>query len=426
MTTSPTQAPPSAGRADPLPGLDLARPDLHHTLDLQGVFADLRREHPVSWHGAKSRPGFWSVTRYADVLRVHRDTASFTATHGMTIDSVGAAPDPASGMMVEVTDPPEHRRLRRAIGGFFGDGAVAAMAPDVEALVRRLLGEVRDRGRPVDFVAEVAARLPAQVGGLLLGLPPEDCDWISERTALVFLSGTAVEDGRVVDLDAQATRANEELLGYFSKLVRSGRRQTGRRGLVQQLAEGSAGRDGLTKGEVVLNALNMAIAGTQTTRNSLGNMLMAFIQCPEGFRKVSREPGAVATAVEESVRWANPVRHLTRVATRDVELGGRLVRAGDPLVLWQISANRDEQVFPMPHVFDVHRHPNPHIGFATGVHSCPGSGLARLQMRTVLKVMTELFSGVETAGVPELVRSNFLHGYERLPVRFIARDEEER
>ncbi|MEV7390530.1 MULTISPECIES: cytochrome P450 [unclassified Streptomyces] len=423
MTTT-LDTPPSTERTDPVPHLDLARPDLHHTLDLQGVFADLRHAHPVSWHGPKSRPGFWSVTRHADVVRVYRDTATFTATHGMTIDSVGPDPDPATGMMAEVTDPPEHRRLRRGIGGFFTDGAVAAMEPDVRALVRRLLTGIRDRDEPVDFVPEAAARIPTQVAGLLLGLPPEDLDWIAERTAQVFLSGEAVQDGRRADLDAQATRANGELLSYFSKLVRSGRRQAGRRGLVQQLSEGTASRDGLTKGEVILNALNMAIAGTQTTRNSLGNMLLAFVQCPQSFRDLCADPELVPSAVEESVRWANPVRHITRVATRDVDLGGRAVRAGDPVVLWQISANRDETVFALPHVFDIRRHPNPHIGFATGAHSCPGSGLARLQMRTTLTCLTELFTGVELAGTPELVRSNFLHGYEHLPVRFTARHKE--
>jgi cytochrome P450 len=422
--TSTLDAPLSTERTDPVPDLDLARPDLHHTLDLQGVFSDLRREHPVSWHGPKSRIGFWSVTRHADVVRVYRDTATFTATHGMTIDSVGPDPDPAAGMMAEVTDPPEHRRLRRGIGGFFSAGAVAAMEPDVDALVRRLLTGIRDRDEQVNFVPEVAVRIPTQVAGLLLGLPPEDLDWIAERTAQVFLSGDATVEGRLVDLDAQATRANGELLSYFSKLVRSGRRGAGRPGLVQQLAEGTAGRDGLTKGEVILNALNMAIAGTQTTRNSLGNMLLAFVQFPQSFQALGRQPQLVPSAVEESVRWANPVRHLTRVATRDVELGGRTVRAGEVVVLWQVSANRDEAVFPLPHVFDIRRHPNPHIGFATGVHSCPGSGLARLQMRTTLACLTELFAGVELVGVPELVRSNFLHGYERLPVRFTARDKE--
>ena len=414
--TSLLEATPAAERADELPGFDLALPDLHHSTDLAAVFAELRRDRPVCWHGPKSRPGFWSVTRHADVVRVYRETSVFSARHGMTIDTVGPEPDPAADMMVEVTDPPEHRRLRRGIGGFFSDGAVAALEPEVDALIRRLLTGIRDRAEPIDFIPEFAVRVPAQVGGLLLGLPPEDLDWIAERTAQVFLAGA--------DFDAQARQANEELLGYFARLVRSRRRHVGRRGLVQQLAEGTATREGLSTGEVILNALNMAIAGTQTTRSSLGNMLMALVEHPDTLRQLQREPELVASAVEESVRWANPVRHIARMALQDVELGGRTIRAGEPVIVWQSSANRDEAVFDEPHVFDIRRHPNPHIGFATGAHSCPGSGLARLQMRLSLGHMAELFDGVELAGEPELVHSNFLHGYERLPVRFTARHTE--
>lgn len=418
--TSTMDKPAIGERTDPIPGIDLARPDLHHVMDLQAVFADLRREHPVFWHGEKSHAGFWAVTRHSEAVRVYRDTETFTATHGMTLDSLRPDRDPAVGLMVEVTDPPDHRRLRRGIGGFFSAGAVSAMTAQIDALVVRLLNDIRARDEPVDFVATVANRVPTFAAGLLLGLPAEDLDWIASRTSRVFLSGQEASDGQPVNPREQAERANADLLGYFAKLVRSGRHRSGTRGLVQQLAEGSANRDGLTTGEVVLNALNLAIAGNETTRCSLGNMVLALIQFPDSFQALRRDRALVATAVEEVVRWANPVRHLTRVATRDVGLGGQHVTARDPVVVWPQSANRDETVFDLPHVFDVHRHPNPHIGFATGTHSCPGSGLARAQMRTALSRMVELFETVELAGVPRPVRSNFMQGYESLPVRFTA------
>jgi cytochrome P450 len=400
-------------RIDPIPGIDLASPDPHRTMDLPGVFADLRREHPVFWHEAKSRAGFWSVTRYADAVRVYRDTGSFTATHGMTLDSLRPDRDPASGMMVEVTDPPEHRRLRRSIGAFFSAGAVSGMAPAIDELVVGLLTGILDRDEPVDFVQAVASRVPTYAAGILLGLPVDDLDWIATRTSQVFRSGERA-------LSQQAMEANEDLMAYFAKLVRAGKRRSGTvRGLVQRLAQGTGDREGLTTGEVILNALNLAIAGTQTTRSSLSTMTLALTRYPESFQALRKDPALVPTAVEEAVRWANPVRHLTRTATRDVELGGQALRAGDPVVVWPFSANRDEAVFHLPHVFDIRRHPNPHIGFATGTHSCPGSGLARLQMRTTLRRMVELFSCVTLAGAPEPTRSNFLLGYERLPVRFM-------
>jgi cytochrome P450 len=403
-------------RRDPIPRIDLADPDPARTAELDQVFTGLRCEHPVFWHGPKSRPGFWAVIRYAETVQVYRDAGTFTATHGMTIDSLRPDPDPASGMMVEVTDPPEHRRLRRSIGALFADGVVGDLAPAIGDYARALLTVVRDHGGTVDFVEAVASKIPTHAAGLLLGLPPGDLEWITSRTAQVFLSGP--DGGAGGDLRAEAEQANSELLSYFARLLRATKRGTAAGGLVQRLAAGTATRDSLTTGEVILNALNLAIGGTTTTRSLLTNLMHALLHCPGVFQALRDDPRAVPTAVEEAVRWANPVRHLTRVATRDVELAGQAIRAGDPVVVWPRSANRDETVFRQPHVFDIHRHPNPHIGFAAGPHSCPGTALARAQLRATLQHMLETFTGAEAAGPAEPIQSNFLHGYTRLPVRF--------
>ena len=418
MTTTSAAPGPLLDRTDPIPDIDLADPDPARTPVLDHVFTGLRLAHPVFWHGPKSRPGFWAVIRYAEVMRVYRDSASFSAAHGMTLDSLRPDQDPASGMMVEVTDPPEHRRLRRSIGAFFADGVVADLAPAIDEYVRELLIGARDRGGTVEFVEAVAARIPTHAAGLLLGLPPGDLEWITSRTSKVFLSGP--KPGMRGDLREEAEQANGELLGYFARLLRTTRHGSGAEGLVRRLAAGTASRDSLTTGEVVLNALNLAIGGTTTTRSVLTNLMHALVQFPEAFQALRDEPSAVPMAVEEAVRWANPVRHLARVATRDVELAGKVIRAGDPVVVWPRSANRDESVFSQPHAFDIHRHPNPHIGFAAGPHSCPGTGLGRVQLRAMLSHLLAIFSGCEPAGPAELMQSNFLHGYARLPVRFTA------
>lgn len=398
--------------SDPIPDIDLADPDPARAAALDEIFTGLRPAHPVFWHGAKSRPGFWAVIGYAETMQVYRDSGTFSATHGMTIDSLRPDQDPASGMMVEVTDPPEHRRLRRSVGAFFADGVVTELTPVVDAYVRRLLTEVHEHGGTVDFVEAVAARVPTHAAGLLLGLPLADLDWITARTAQVFLSGSGTRG----DLREAAEQANGELLSYFAKQLR--KRGTGDDSLVRRLAAGTANREALTTGEAVLNALNLAIGGTTTTRSVLTNLMEALLRFPEVFQALRDEPSAVPSAVEEAVRWANPVRHLARVATRDVELAGMDVRAGDPVLVWPRSANHDESVFAEPHRFDIHRRPNAHIGFAAGPHSCPGTGLARVQLRAVLGHMLDLFSAAEPAGPAELMQSNFLHGYTHLPVRF--------
>ena len=415
---SSTSPGPVLDRTDPIPDIDLADPDPARTPDLERILATLRPVHPVFWHGPKSRPGFWAVIRYAETMRVYRDPTTFSATNGMTLDSLRPGPDPASGMMVEVTDPPEHRRLRRSIGALFADGVVTDLEPEIDRYVRRLLVAVRDRGGTVDVVEAVASRVPTHAAGLLLGLPPADLDWITSRTSRVFLSRAAADDGG--DLRQEAEQANGELLGYFSRLLRTSRHRSDADGLVQRLAAGTADRDALTTGEVVLNALNLAIGGTTTTRAALTNLLDALSRMPDVFASLRANPSAVPTAVEEAVRWGNPVRHLARVATCDVELAGQAIKEGDPVVVWPRSANRDEAVFAQPDTFDAGRHPNPHIGFAAGPHSCPGTALGRAQLRAVLRHTVDLFTACEPAEGARLIQSNFLHGYERLPMRFTA------
>ncbi|MEV4706153.1 cytochrome P450 [Actinoplanes sp. NPDC049316] len=416
MTATETASGAAAGRTDPIPDLDLADPDPARTPGIDALLAGLRRDRAVFWHGPKSRPGFWAVLGYEATLKVYRDSATFSAAHGMTLDTLRAERDPAGGLMLEVTDPPEHRRLRRSVAGIFADGIVATLTPQIDRYARDLLVRIRDGGTEIDFAEAVAARIPTHAAGLLLGLPPEDLDWITERTALVFLSGGPADAG--VDQRAAAEQANGELLGYFARLLRRVRPGSGAETFVQRLAAGTGKRDALSTGEVVLNALNVAIGGTTTTRSALTNLMEALIRYPAVFAALRAGPEAVPAAVEEAVRWGNPVRHLARVATRDVQLAGAPVRAGDPVVVWPRSANRDEAVFARPETFDPHRHPNPHLGFAAGTHGCPGTALGRAQLRAVLRHTVDLFGGAEAAGPAELIRSNFLHGYAHLPVRF--------
>lgn len=403
-----------ADRLDPIPDFDLADPWRTDRPDLDVLFARLRSDgHAVFWHGPKSRPGFWAVIAHAETLQVYRNSATFTATHGMTLDTLQAERDPASGLMLEVTDPPEHRRLRRSVSTLFGDGIVNELTPVITDYVGTTLADLQD-SEDTDFVESVASRIPTYSAGLLLGLPRDDLDWVASQTAVVFLSDAGCREG---PLREDAQRANNELLAYFAKWFRASiRAGEPRARLVDHLATATANGNSLTAGEAVLNALNLAIGGMTTTRALLSNLAHVLATNRHIFRAIRDDPDVVPAAVEEAVRWANPVHHLTRVATADAFLGGRSIRAGDAVVVWPRSANRDESVFPQPEVFDVRRSPNQHIGFAAGAHSCPGAPLARAQLRATLQAIAVNFTDLGLAGTPELMKSNFLHGYSRLPV----------
>jgi cytochrome P450 len=398
-------------RTDPIPDLDLGDPDPASSPLRDATLDRLRAEHPVFWHAPKSRPGFWAVISYRHAMQVYRDSATYSASHGMTLDSLRPEPDPASGIMVEVTDPPAHRRLRRSVAHFFTEGAVGDLAPLIDDHVASLVEGVAT-GEVIDFAEDVAAGIPTFAAGLLLGLPAADLGWITSRTAQVFLSGA--EGDR--DLRRAAEHANNELLSYFARLLQTSTHPGAPRGMVRRLAEGTASRDGLSGPEVILNSLNLAIGGTTTTRSVLTNLMHALLGAPGVLTDLAAHPEKVPAAVEETVRWANPVHHLARVATADVELGGHRILAGDPVLVWARSANRDESVFPDPGSFDIDRRPNPHIGFAAGTHGCPGTTLARAQLRSTLTHLSRTVAHVRAAGPARLMQSNFLHGYTALPV----------
>jgi cholest-4-en-3-one 26-monooxygenase len=309
-------------------------------------------------------------------------------------------------------DPPQHVKYRTPVRRGFTPRRIAALAPHVRELTRAVLGRVAHKGE-CDFVASVAAELPMIVICELMGVPQDD------RHLLFTLSNRLVgfDDPEFQDSPEDAEKAAVEMWAYAHQLGQQRRARPGA-DLVSDLVTGEV--DGHRLDELAFNNffLLLAVAGNETTRNAISGGLLALLEHRDQWERLLASPRLVATAVDEIVRWVSPVMYFRRTATQDTVVGGVEVGAGDKVVMWYPSANRDEAVFPDAGRFDVGRDPNPHLGFGVGEHFCLGSHLARLELRILFEELIRHFPDIDLAGPPRRLRSNFIHGIKELPVRF--------
>jgi cholest-4-en-3-one 26-monooxygenase len=375
------------------------------------VFSALREAAPLHWneHGE-----FWSVLRHADVLAVSRDFETFSAALvGNMIFDQFVEPDARARMMIEL-DPPAHTRYRKLVNRGFTPRTVQRL----EDFARRTVGEILDRvleeGR-CDLVSDVAGRLPLEMIAELMGVPASDRLHVYEIANRVMAFNDP-EFGGAESGAGENSDAMGEMYAYAEQLVlkRSG---GGAADITGILLQADLSGDELTKEEFQLFFLLLIVAGIETTRSAIAISMLAFDAFPGEWKRLREEPGLLDSAVEEVIRWATPVQHFRRTATRDVELGGETIRAGQRVVVWYTSANRDDRVFRDPFVFDVGRMPNEHLSFGYGRHFCLGASLARLEVRTYLAAMIERGVEVEEVGGVDWMRSNFAHSPKRMPIR---------
>ncbi len=398
--TTPTASAPAA----PVDLAALLDPELHATGDPHALWSWLRRYDPVRWQPRTALPGFWSVTRYEDVRAVYRDPATFSSARGVLLRPTEAGEDPGGGMTLALTDPPRHRELRSVVADWFDTRAVRSL----EGSVRAVVGTVLDRAvrhRQVEAVHDVAGRLSMYLIGLIMGVPEPDLEDLFRWTDEAFEAGISLA-------------AHPELMRYFADLMR---RRTAEPAddLVSALLGGEAGGDLLSEEEVLLNCENI-VGATENGRLAIAGGLLAFAERPDEWCRLAEDRGLLPTAVEEVLRWTSSATHSMRTATRDCPVGGRQIRAGDRVVLWLPSANRDEMVFGDPFRFDAGRSPNRHLALGTGEHVCVGGTLARAQLRILLGELLDRQARLELAGPVHRVRSMAVGGPETLPMRIAA------
>ena len=405
--------------------VDIASHDTYLEGVPRDVFRYLRDNDPVHWtEEPDGGRGFWSLTKYDDVLFASRNTDVFSSRLGIRLEDMDPEETEARRTLMEM-DAPEHTRLRRLVSRPFAPKNVNEYEEAVRTLAIEVLDSLEGQ-REFNFVQRVARELPMRMLGRLLGLPDEDLDWLVLRgDALIGNSDPDFTDYVVDQVDTSAYRLLPfrspvalELFEYASQALEE-RRITPTHDILSALLEPTA--DGDTLDDLALKNFFtlMVAAGNDTTRYTMTGGLLALIERPELFERVpDMSLEERKGLVEEMLRWTTVTMHFRRTLTTDTELRGKTLRAGDKVVLWYASANFDEDHFALPEVFNTTRSPNDHVAF--GLHSphlCLGAHLARLEIRVLFEEMARRWSHVELVSEPELLRSNFISGMKTLPIR---------
>ncbi len=396
----------------------LKNPDVYRRMEHHDLFTQLRAEDPVHWTEEEDGPGFWSITKHADLRLINRDAEGFSSeekgVYLMEPDGFADGYD-MRGKIMLLTDPPKHTRYRLLVNKGFTPRMVGMIEQHLQFRSELIVDAVVERGE-CEFVTDVAAELPLQAIAEIMGVPEEDrhllFDWSNRMV------GADDPEYQSDDPDEAGTAAAE--LYMYAAGLGEARRADPRDDVVTRLINAEIDGDKLSQEEFELFCLLLAVAGNETTRNATAHGILALIDHPEQLQKLHDDPDRyIDGAVEEILRWSSPVMHFRRTAMRDLELRGKQIKAGDKVVLWHVSANRDEEVFEDPFRFDIERSPNDHIAFGGGgAHYCLGTNLARMELRLIFREVATRLEDIRLAGEVERLRSNFIGGIKHIPVAF--------
>jgi cytochrome P450 len=396
---------------DEISTVNLTDPRTFEDNDLSEYWRRLRTTRPLYWHPPTGdAPGFWVISRYADVMALYKDNKRLTSEKGNVLVTLLAGGDSAAGKMLAVTDGAMHRNLRNVLLKAFSPQALKPVADRVRANTTRLVVNAVRRGE-CDFATDVAEHIPLNTISDLLGVPTAD------REFLLSLTKSALSSDEEDQSATDAWLARNEILLYFSELVAE-RRAKPTEDVISVLANSTVDGEPLSEEVIVLNCYSLILGGDETSRLSMIESVRTFTQHPEQWRRLREGEVTLESAAEEVLRWATPAMHFGRRAVTDVELHGEVIAAGDIVTLWNSSANRDEEVFADPYVFDLSRSPNKHITFGYGPHFCLGAYLGRVEVNAMLDALRTYSTGFEITGEVQRIHSNFLTGLCGLPVRF--------
>lgn len=389
------------------------------------TFARLRAEDPVHWTDYADGQGFWSITRMADIVEMNRNPKVFSSARGIRMEDQTYEEYLARRTFQE-TDPPEHMQTRIKVAKAFSKPVIAEFESDIKTLCDEILDAAIAKGT-FDATREIARQLPMRMLGRILGTPDEDLPWLVEKgDALIantdpdftdhVLDRMTTDEFRMMPFNSPA---GAELYQYAKELMAKKDAAGDTSGVLHLILQ--PGKDGsrISEEEFRNFFCLLVAAGNDTTRYSIAAGLQALTHDPKFLHQM--QTGDVwDTAADEIIRWASPTMYFRRTATEDYEAHGKTIKAGDKVIYWFVSANRDDTAFDDPFTFDLNRNPNRHVAFGQGgPHVCLGMWLARLEVRVLFQELAKRIKAIEPAGEPKFLRSNFVGGYKELPVRVV-------
>jgi len=401
-----------------LADIDLLDLDRFQRGEHHEMFKRLRQEAPVYWHDHPGAAGFWNVVRHEDLVAVNRDAATYSSeAGGVSILGPDEMPDGQGndprGVMMLYMDAPKHTRYRLLVNKGFTPRMIGLLEQYLRHRTTSIIDNVIERGS-CDFVEDLASELPLQAIAEIMGVPQED------RKLLFSWSNRMIGIDDPEYASDEGSAAMTELYLYVNELAKQ-RRSDPREDIVTTLINSEIQGDRLSELEFDMFMLLLTVAGNETTRNTTSWGMWALMQNPEQYAALHENPALLDVAVEEILRWASPVLHFRRTALTDTAIHGQPIKAGDKVVMWHISANRDEDVFDDPFSFDITRSPNEHVAFGGGgPHFCLGANLARMELRLLFRELLDRVPDMTMTGEPQMLRSNFIGGIKHLPVKFTA------
>lgn len=406
---------------------DLASHDSFAKGAPHNTFARMRRDDPMAWCEGGADKGFWSVTRFDDILDLNKQHTLLSSAHGIRIEDQ-TEDEVAARRTFQETDPPQHSHSRALMAKAFSKKTVSQFEDSIRSLTTMILDRALEVGE-FNAVQQIARELPMRILGQIIGVPEEDMSWLVDKgDALMANSDPDFTDTPVDLVDTEAYRympfrspAGADLYDYAAKLMAKKNAAGDTDGVLHMLLQPNS--LGEVMGDVEFRNFFclMIAAGNDTTRYSIAAGLQALCQQPELLGQLQSQD-LWDTMPDEVVRWASPATYFRRTALADFEFHGKQVKAGDKVLYWWVSGNRDDTAFDTPFHVDFARTPNRHVGFGQGgPHTCLGMWLARLELKVMFQEIAKRVKTIEQTGPCAFVRSNFVGGIKNLPVRITGK-----
>ncbi|NHN31102.1 cytochrome P450 [Paenibacillus agricola] len=370
------------------------------------VYNQLRNSTPIRYDESRD---CWDVLRYEDVHRILKDPVTFSSVRELT--GKGTA-------TILTMDPPRHSQLRSLVNKTFTPRVISDLAPHIESITNEMLDAVKDNNH-MDLVHDLAVPLPVVVIAELLGVPPRDRELFKEWSDILVKGPDTNSDEAFSQVMKEKERAIQELNDYFAKILEQ-RRVDPKEDLISLLLSAEIEGQQLNDMEIISFSVLLLAAGNETTTNLITNAVRILTEKTEIQQQLRGNPELIPSFIEEVLRYYPPIQAIGRVATTDIEIGGKLIKKGNQVVSWIASANRDESKFVEPDAFITERRPNTHLSFGFGIHFCLGAPLARLEGQIAIRTMLNRMEDIEfIAGSPlTSIQSPFVYGVKQFPIAF--------